>query len=219
MAGVVTVGGQRMDKPGTPVSEDAVLEVVASGEPYVSRGGRKLAAALRHFGLEPSGWICLDVGASTGGFTHCLLERGAHRVYAVDVGTGQLDWTLRRDERVVVMEGINARYLRAGAIPELCDLITVDLSFISLVKVVPALLPFLAPGGRLLTLIKPQFEVGKGQVGKGGVVRDETLRQRVIRERCEELAILGLECLGIVDSVVSGVKGNQETFALFRWPD
>lgn len=218
MAGVVTVEGQRTDKPGTPVSEDAMLEVLVSGEPFVSRGGRKLAAALRHFGLDPSGWICLDVGASTGGFTHCLLQRGAHRVYAVDVGTGQLDWTLRQDERVVVMEGVNARYLSADAIPERCDLITIDLAFISVVKVVPALLPFLAPAGRLLALIKPQFEVGRGQVGKGGVVRDAALRQRVVGERCEEIAFLGPECLGIVDSEVPGAKGNQEAFALFRWP-
>jgi 23S rRNA (cytidine1920-2'-O)/16S rRNA (cytidine1409-2'-O)-methyltransferase len=218
MAGIVTVAGKRVDKPGTPVTEDAVLDVVGAKEPYVSRGGRKLAAALDHFGLHPSGWVCLDVGASTGGFTHCLLERGARRVYAVDVGAGQLDWTLRQDERVVVMEGINARYMEADAIPERCLLVTLDLSFISLVKVVPAVLPFLARGGWLLALIKPQFEVGKGQVGKGGVVRDEALRQQVISERCENLASLGLECLGIVDSEVMGAKGNQETFALFRWP-
>ena len=218
MAGIVTVAGQRVDKPGTAVTEEAILEVVGAKEPYVSRGGRKLAAALDHFGLDPSGWVCLDVGASTGGFTHCLLERGARRVYAVDVGAGQLDWTLRGDERVVVMEGINARYMEADAIPELCFLVTLDLSFISLVKVVPAVLPFLAPGGWLLALIKPQFEVGKGQVGKGGVVRDEGLRQQVIGERCENLASLGLEHLGIVDSEVAGAKGNQETFALLRWP-
>lgn len=218
MAGIVTVAGQRVDKPGTAVAEEAALEVVGAKEPYVSRGGRKLAAALDHFALDPSGWVCLDVGASTGGFTHCLLERGASRVYAADVGTGQLDWTLRQDERVVVMEGINARYMEADTLPERCDLITLDLSFISLVKVVPAVLPLLAPGGWLLALIKPQFEVGKGQVGKGGVVRDEGLRQRVVAERCDNLASLGLEEVGIVDSEVVGAKGNQETFALFRWP-
>jgi len=217
MAGIVRVDGRLVDKPGTTVSEAALIEVVGPKEPFVSRGGRKLAAALDHFGVDPTGLVCLDVGASTGGFTDCLLQRGAARVYAVDVGRGQLDFRLRQDERVIVMEGINARHLERGAIPRACDLITMDLSFISIVKVVPAVLPFLASQGRLLILVKPQFEVGKGKVGKGGIVRDENLRQEVLRQRCDDLTSLGLRLMGIVDSELSGAKGNVEAFALLRW--
>ena len=198
MAGLVSVDGRRMDKPGTAVGAAAALEV-AEREPFVSRAGRKLAHALDHFGIDPAGWVCLDVGASTGGFTHCLLERGASRVYALDVGHGQLDQRLRLDPRVVVMERVNARHLAADALPEPCDLITMDVSFISLLKVVPALLPHLrrpdsgAPGARggcLLPLIKPQFEAGRGAVGKGGILRDEALRRRVIEECAAGLAAL-----------------------------
>ena len=216
MAGSVTVDGVPADKPGTAVPDTAHLEVVGPKEPFVSRGGRKLAYALDHFELDPTGWTCLDVGASTGGFTDCLLQRGASRVYALDVGRGQLDFKLRSDSRVVAMEGVNARYFEVESIAEPCQLVTVDVSFISLVKVVPALLPVLPPGGYLLTLIKPQFEVGKGLVGKGGVVRDESLRGRIIQERGEELASLGLVLMGIVDSEVVGAKGNREALALFR---
>jgi len=217
MAGIVRVDGQVVDKPGTAVADEAQVQVIGPKEPFVSRGGRKLAAALDHFAVDCTGTVCLDVGASTGGFTDCLLDRGAVRVYAVDVGHGQLDYGLRRDDRVVVMEGVNARHLQPDAIPEPCNLVTLDLSFISLVKVVPAVLPFLAEQGRLLALIKPQFEVGKGQVGKGGIVRDQKLRREVIRQRCEDLSSLGLEVMGIVDSEVPGAKGNREAFALFRW--
>ena len=217
MAGQVVVDGRRIDKPGTSVVEDVELAVVGSAEPYVSRGGRKLAYALDHFDLHPQDLVCLDVGASTGGFTDCLLQKGAHRVYAVDVGYGQLDYRLRQDPRVVVMERINARHMPSDAIPEPCGLVTMDLSFISLVKVVPAVLPFLASHGWLLTLVKPQFEAGRSEVCKGGVVRDEAVRHRVVQERSEELASLGLEVLGIVDSEVTGVSGNRETFVLFRW--
>lgn len=216
MAGSVRVDGLPTDKPGTPVSDTAHLDVIGPKEPFVSRGGRKLAHALDHFELDPTGWICLDVGASTGGFTDCLLQRGAKRVYALDVGRGQLDFKLRSDGRVVTMEGVNARYLEEGSLPEPCELITVDVSFISLTKVVPALVPILPPGGYLLTLIKPQFEVGKGKVGKGGVVRDETLRDRIIQQRSEDLTSLGLVLLGIVDSAVAGAKGNREALALFQ---
>ena len=216
MAGSVTVDGVRVDKPGTAVSATSRLEVIGPREPYVSRGGRKLAFALDHFGVDPQGWTCLDVGASTGGFTDCLLQRGARRVYALDVGRGQLDFKLRNDSRVVPLEGVNVRYLEEEAIPEACQLITVDVSFISLLKVVPALLPVLPAGGLLLTLIKPQFEVGKGLVGKGGVVRDETLRSQIVQERATELASLGLDLIGIVDSEVVGAKGNREALALFR---
>src|SRR5690242_1972804 len=150
MAGTVQVEGRRVDKPGTAVAQEAHLEVLAPREPFVSRAGRKLAHALDHFGVDPAGWVCLDVGASTGGFTDCLLQRGAVRVYALDVGYGQLDQRLRNDPRVVVMERINARNLDPDALPERCRLVTIDVSFISLLKVVPALLPHLEPGGLLL---------------------------------------------------------------------
>ena len=216
MAGSVTVDGVPVDKPGTAVPDAANLEVIGPKEPFVSRGGRKLAHALDHFGIDPAGWTCLDVGASTGGFTDCLLQRGAERVYALDVGRGQLDYRLRSDRRVVTLEGINARYLESDDIPEPCQLVTVDVSFISLLKVVPALLPVLSVGGHLLTLIKPQFEVGRELVGKGGIVRDESLRQEVIRQRGEDLASLGLALMGIVDSEVVGAKGNREALALFQ---
>jgi 23S rRNA (cytidine1920-2'-O)/16S rRNA (cytidine1409-2'-O)-methyltransferase len=218
MAGTVEVDGRRVDKPGTAVADEAGLEVIGRGEPYASRAGRKLEAALDAFGVSPAGRVCLDVGASTGGFTDCLLQRGASRVYAVDVGYGQLDYRLRNDPRVVVMERINVRYLEPDALPESIDLFTVDVSFISLTKVVPALLPHLArPGGEMLTLIKPQFEAGREQVGKGGIVRDETVRSRVIAETAEALGHLdGLELAGVVDSEVPGMGGNREGFGWFR---
>ncbi len=218
MAGAVAVDGRRADKPGRAVADDAELELLAPREPFVSRGGRKLAAALDHFGVDPAGAVCLDVGASTGGFTDCLLERGARRVYAVDVGYGQLDYKLRRDPRVVVMERVNARHLAADALPEAADLITMDLSFISIVKVVPALLPHLAPGGRLLPLVKPQFEAGRGQVGRGGVVRDAALRLSVVEERIADLAAMGLEARGTFESPVPGARGNVEFFVLLAGP-
>lgn len=216
MAGTVEVDGRRVDKPGTPVSETARLAVLAPKEPYVSRAGRKLEAALDHFGVDPAGLVCLDVGASTGGFTDCLLFKGASRVYALDVGYGQLDQRLRNDPRVVVMERVNARHLGPEDLPGPCGLVTIDVSFISLGKVVPALLPHLAPGGLLLPMIKPQFEAGRGVVGKGGILRDEAVRERVVRACAGELAGLGLELLGLFDSPVSGTGGNRETFALFR---
>jgi 23S rRNA (cytidine1920-2'-O)/16S rRNA (cytidine1409-2'-O)-methyltransferase len=216
MAGTVEVDGRRVDKPGTPVSGEARLAVLAPREPFVSRAGRKLEAALDHFGVDPAGLVCLDVGASTGGFTDCLLKRGAARVYALDVGYGQLDHGLRNDPRVVVMERVNARHLGPGDLPEPCGLVTLDVSFISLGKVVPALLPHVAPGGLLLPMIKPQFEAGRGVVGKGGILRDEMVRERVVRACAQELQDLGLTLLGLFDSPVFGTGGNRETFALFR---
>jgi 23S rRNA (cytidine1920-2'-O)/16S rRNA (cytidine1409-2'-O)-methyltransferase len=215
MAGLVWVDGRRVDKPGTRVSDGVELELRDTREPYVSRGGRKLAAALDHFEISPQGFSCLDVGASTGGFTDCLLQRGAERVVALDVGRGQLDYRLRQDPRVEVMEGVNARHLAFEDLGKQFDLIVVDLSFISLTKVVPALIQFIDSEGRLLVLIKPQFEVGRGQVGKGGIVRDQNLRNRVIEQRCQDLASQGLDLVGIVESKIAGAKGNLETFALF----
>ena len=218
MAGRVRVAGRPVDKPGTPVSVTAELEVVGPRRRFVSRGGEKLEHALDHFGVDPRGRVCLDVGASTGGFTDCLLRRGASRVYAVDVGHGQLDHSLRQDDRVVVMEGVNARYLEPDALGEAVSLATVDVSFISLAKLVPALHPLLCPGGILLPLIKPQFEAGRREVGKGGVVRDEAVRSRVIQQVAGELAAIGLRLRGIVDSPVHGAKGNREAFACLELP-
>jgi 23S rRNA (cytidine1920-2'-O)/16S rRNA (cytidine1409-2'-O)-methyltransferase len=215
MAGTVEVEGRRVDKPGTAVAEEARLSLLAPKEPYVSRAGRKLAHALDHFGIDPAHLVCLDVGASTGGFTDCLLQRGAARVYALDVGYGQLDLRLRNDPRVIVMERVNARYLAPGDLPEPVDLVTLDVSFISLTKVVPPLLRHLAPGARLLPMIKPQFEAGRELVGKGGIVRDEATRTEVVRRCAESLAALGLDLIGLYDSPVAGMEGNRETFALF----
>ncbi|MEA2694672.1 MAG: rRNA (cytidine1920-2-O)/16S rRNA (cytidine1409-2-O)-methyltransferase [Acidobacteriota bacterium] len=214
MAGTVEVDGRRVDKPGTPVAAAAGLAVLAPKEPFASRAGRKLAAALDHFAVDPAGRVCLDVGASTGGFTDCLLQRGATRVYAVDVGYGQLDARLRQDPRVIVMERVNARHLTPEDLPEPASLVVVDVSFISLAKVVPALLPHLAPGGLLLPMIKPQFEAGRGQVGKGGILRDPDLRERVVAECADSLAALGLTLHGLFDSPVAGMGGNREAFAL-----
>lgn len=218
MAGRVQVDGRRVDKPGTDVPAGADVTVEARAEPFVSRAGRKLAAALDHFEIDPAGAVCLDVGASTGGFTDCLLQRGASRVYAVDVGYGQLDYRLRSDPRVIVMERVNARHLDPATVPETVDLVTCDLSFISLGKVVPALLPVLRPGGRLVALVKPQFEAGRGRVGKGGVVRDEGVRREAIDGCCRELEALGLELAGCIDSPVAGARGNREALALFDKP-
>jgi 23S rRNA (cytidine1920-2'-O)/16S rRNA (cytidine1409-2'-O)-methyltransferase len=216
MAGLVEVEGRLVDKPGTGVRGEARVVVRGAAEPFASRAGRKLEAALDHFGLDPRALVCLDIGASTGGFTDCLLQNGARLVYAVDVGYGQLDQRLREDPRVIVMERVNARYLEPDAINEEAQLVTIDVSFISLAKIVPAVLPMLAADGWLLPLIKPQFEAGRGKVGKGGIVRDADFRRQVIDETVESLKALGLECHGCFDSPVVGNKGNQEAFALFE---
>ncbi len=216
MAGIVEVNGTRIDKPGRSVAADVEVMIAGPAEPFVSRGGRKLEAALGHFGLDPAGWVCIDVGASTGGFTDCLLQHGARKVFAVDVGYGQLDYGLREDPRVVVMERVNARHLDRDALGESCDLATFDLSFISLVKVVPAIVGHVRDGGFLLMLVKPQFEAGRREVGKGGIVRDEELRRQAIARTVADLAALGLAELGLFDSPVHGAKGNKEAFALFR---
>jgi len=216
MAGIVEVDGSRIDKPGRPVRANARVVVAGETEPFVSRGGRKLAAALDHFEIDPKGWVCADVGASTGGFTDCLLQRGARRVFAIDVGYGQLDYGLRNDHRVVVMERVNARSLGADALDEVCDLATFDLSFISLTKVVPALIGHVRPRGLLLTLIKPQFEAGRRDVGRGGIVRDDSVRTAAIERTAAGLEELGLERIGLFDCPVHGAKGNREAFALLR---
>jgi 23S rRNA (cytidine1920-2'-O)/16S rRNA (cytidine1409-2'-O)-methyltransferase len=218
MAGAVEVEGRRVDKAGTAVAIDSRLEVLGPREPFVSRAGRKLEAALDHFAIDPSGRVCLDVGAGTGGFTDCLLQRGAMRVYALDVGRGQLHVSLRADPRVIVLEGRNARHLDAAEVPDSIGLMTIDVSFISLRLVVPAVIDVLAPGGDLVALIKPQFEAPRGSVGKGGVLRDEELRRAVIGERAAFLQSLGLDLRGTIDSPVAGAGGNREALAYLRRP-
>ena len=208
LAGQVTVEGQKSDKPGHGIADDARVEVLER-MPYVSRGGLKLAAALDHFSIGAGGRIALDVGASTGGFTDCLLQRGAARVWAVDVGHGQLDWRLRNDPRVVVREGVNARYLNARDFPEKFDLATCDVSFISATLILPAVVPLLAPGGEMMVLVKPQFEASRAQVGRGGIVRDP----EVHRAACDRVRA-AVEALGfradIIESPILGAEGNRE---------
>lgn len=211
LAGAVTVDGERVDKAGAMVAPAARLEVAAR-QRFVSRGGDKLAHALEALELTPKGRICLDVGASTGGFTHCLLERGAARVYAVDVGQGQLDARLRADGRVVVMEKTNARQLSVHAFPDAPDLATVDVSFISLEKVLPSVFGILAAQGEAVVLVKPQFEVGKGMVGKGGVVRDAAHHRGVVARLARFAVLHGWHVRGVTASPLKGPKGNREFF-------
>jgi 23S rRNA (cytidine1920-2'-O)/16S rRNA (cytidine1409-2'-O)-methyltransferase len=211
LAGQVFSGERRFDKPGQTIASDVPLEVRAPGVPYVSRGGLKLVHGLDHFAIDPAGMAALDIGASTGGFTDVLLQRGARRVYAVDVGRGQLDWRLRGDPRVVVLEKINARYLRREHVPEPVDLVVCDVSFISLELALPAPLALAAPTALLIALIKPQFEVGKGQVGKGGVVRDAALHEAVCARIARWLAEdQGWRVRGVIASPITGPKGNRE---------
>jgi len=210
----VRVNDQRVDKPGCFVSSDDKIEFKGNDIPYVSRGGLKLEAALRNLPLNVTGKICIDVGASTGGFTDCLLQHGAERVYAVDVGYGQLAWEIRQNPRVIVIERTNVRHVSQDAIPEPADLITVDVSFISLKIVVPAVIQFMKPDALILALIKPQFEVGKGQVGKGGVVREARLHQQVIQQLSEFFRSIRLKPHPVYPSPLLGPKGNREFFIL-----
>lgn len=216
MAGQIEVDGRRLDKPGTPVLADAAVKLIGEREPFVSRGGRKLAGALDAFAIDPRGRVCVDVGASTGGFTDCLLQRGAVKVYAVDVGYGQLDQRLREDARVVVRERVNARHLTRDVVPEAASLAVVDVSFISLRLIVPALAEVLAADADVVVLVKPQFEAGRGQVGKGGVIRDEPLRLAVIAQTVETLESLGWSALGTIDSPLAGARGNREALVHLR---
>lgn len=208
LAGQVLVNGQKANKAGQLVDAESRLEILEP-MPYVSRGGLKLEAALEHFGIRVEGRICLDIGASTGGFTDCLLKRGASRVYAVDVGRGQLDWKLRQDPRVVVLEGVNARYLGREHIPEPVHLAVCDVSFISVTLILPRLPPLLAAEGEMVILVKPQFEVGRGQVGKGGIVRDPELQQAACRKVAAAVESLGFRAEWIPCPVL-GAEGNQE---------
>ena len=219
MAGLVLAGEQRVEKASEMFAPDVVLRVRGSDDPaarYVGRGGLKLEAALREFKLEVRDFVCLDIGASTGGFTDCLLQHGARRVVAVDVGHNQLDWRIRNDARVEVYEGVNARYLEPEAYGLLFDLIVMDVSFISATKVLPALLSQLKAVGRLIVLIKPQFEVGRGEVGKGGIVTDAAQHARVVEEVNRAALNLGLAAAGVIDSPIHGADGNREFLALYE---
>jgi len=218
MAGVVLVDEQRVDKPSDQFLEDALIRIKDADNPaakYVGRGGLKLEAALREFQIDVHDFTCLDVGASTGGFTDCLLQHGATRVFAIDVGHNQIDWRLRNDPRVEVREGVNARYLQPEDFPTKFDLIVVDVSFISLTKVIPALAPIMKVDGKMIALIKPQFEVGRGEVGSGGIVRDAVQRERVVQEVIEFAKTLGLSSEGLLESPIHGAEGNVEFLALF----
>jgi 23S rRNA (cytidine1920-2'-O)/16S rRNA (cytidine1409-2'-O)-methyltransferase len=211
MAGEVLVDGQRVDKVGALVSPEAFIELVGR-QRFVSRGGDKLVHALEHFGVEVKGQVCLDVGASTGGFTDCLLQKGGSRVYAVDVGTAQLDARLRADERVIVMENTNARTLDRRLFEEAPSLAVVDVAFISLEKILPAVFGVLASRGQAIALVKPQFEVGRGAVGKGGVVRDPVQHRSVVARLARYSILRGWHVLGVTPSPLRGPKGNREFF-------
>ncbi len=210
MSGEVYVDGQKCDKAGTPVDEAAQLEIRGSHCPYVSRGGLKLEKALRDFGIDPSGWVCSDSGASTGGFTDCLLQKGAKKVFAIDVGYGQLAWSIRTDPRVVCMERTNIRYVTPEQLGEALDFSVIDVSFISLRLVLPAIKALLRPTGQLVCLIKPQFEAGKDKVGKKGVVRDPAVHCEVLESFLALAAELGLTVRNLTFSPVKGPEGNIE---------
>jgi len=219
MAGAVLANEQRIAKPSDLVPTDADIRVKGADDPaasYVGRGGLKLEAALRQFQINARDFVCLDVGASTGGFTDCLLQHGARKVIAVDVGHNQIDWRLRTDERVEVREGINARYLQPQDFETQFDLIVMDVSFISATKVLPAIVPVLKGSGRIVILIKPQFEVGRTEVGKGGVVRDPEKHARVVEEVNRAANTLGLTVLGVMESPLRGADGNTEFLALYE---
>jgi 23S rRNA (cytidine1920-2'-O)/16S rRNA (cytidine1409-2'-O)-methyltransferase len=216
MAGLVFVNGQRCDKPGTPIAEDAQIEVKGEAIPYVSRGGLKLEKALKVFSLDPTGLVCADCGASTGGFTDVLLKNGARKVYAIDVGYGQLAWSIRSDERVVVMERTNIRHVTPDMLDETPQLAVMDLSFISVKLVLPVVRELLPDGGWVVCLIKPQFEAGKEKVGKKGVVREKETHVEVVRDVLDFAAGAGYTALGLDFSPIRGPEGNIEYLALLR---
>lgn len=216
MAGLVLVDGTRVDKPGHPVSDEAAISLKESRPPYVSRGGQKLEAALDHFSVGVRSLTLLDVGASTGGFTDCLLKRGAGRVIAIDVGYGQLDWSLRQDRRVEIFEKTNIRYLSPERLKTLAHGAVIDVSFISLTQVVPPVSQLLVDDGFIIALIKPQFEVGKGKVGKGGVVRDPLLHREVIEHLTRFFKDSGWQIRGHIPSPLLGPKGNREFLMYLR---
>ena len=218
MSGVVLVNEQRVDKPSQLFDTDSSVRVKGGDDPatrYVGRGGLKLEAALREFQIDVAGFACLDVGASTGGFTDCLLQHGAKRVVAIDVGHNQIDWRLRNDPRVEVREGVNARYLQPEDFARKFDLVVIDVSFISVTKVLPALVALITETGSIITLVKPQFEVGKGEVGSGGIVRDESKRLRAVEEVSNAASALGLKVVNVIESPIQGAEGNVEYLVHF----
>jgi len=210
LAGQILVNGQKQDKAGALVPDDAEIRILGEVLPYVSRGGLKLAAALKEFGLSADGKVALDVGASTGGFTDCLLQHGAKKVYAVDVGYGQMAWKIRQDPRVVTIERVNIRAIEPSLVPEPIDMAVIDVSFISLEKVIPSILQFLRPGAELVALIKPQFEVGREQVGKGGIVRDEIARTAAVERVTAFIHAQSFDVKGVIPSPITGQDGNVE---------
>ena len=218
MAGQVVVGDHAVTKAGQQVAEDAAVRIKGEVLPYVSRGGLKLKKALDEFGVDMSGLVAIDVGASTGGFTDCLLQAGAAKVFAVDVGYGQLAWKLQQDPRVVSMEKTNIRHLTPDRLPERPDLAVIDASFISLAKVLPATVALLKAGGFIIALIKPQFEVGRGEVGKGGIVRDPAAHEKAVEGVRQAAAELGLTVGNVCDSPILGADGNREFLILLHLP-
>lgn len=210
MAGEVLADEQKVDKAGHRVRPDATIRLLGVQPKFVSRGGQKLEAALGHFGIDVSGKVCADIGSSTGGFTDCLLQRGAAKVYAVDVGAGQLHWSIRQDERVIVRERVNARYLTREILPEPLGFACCDVSFISATLILPVLAPLLHPEASLVVLVKPQFEVGKGQVGKGGIVRDPELHRAAVDKVRQSLQGSGFGRIAETESPILGAEGNRE---------
>ena len=210
LAGQILVNGQKQDKAGALVPDDAEIRILGEVLPYVSRGGLKLAAALKEFGISVDGKVAIDVGASTGGFTDCLLQHGAKKVYAVDVGYGQMAWKIRQDPRVVTIERVNIRAIEPSLVPEPIDMAVIDVSFISLEKVIPSILQFLRPGAELVALIKPQFEVGREQVGKGGIVRDEIARTAAVERVTAFIHAQSFDVKGVIPSPITGQDGNVE---------
>lgn len=208
--GKVLVNGVKVEKPGSLVDENSEVTLCGETLPYVSRGGLKLEHAIKHFSIEVEDKVAMDIGASTGGFTDCLLKHGAKRVYAIDVGYGQLAWKLRTDPRVIAIERTNIRYMERERIPEPVDISTIDVSFISLKLVIPKVLEFLKPQGEIVALIKPQFEVGKGEVDKGGIVKSEEKRAKAVERIKNFFECLSLQVIGVVESPIKGQKGNIE---------
>lgn len=216
LAGLVVVGDERVDKSSQKFPEGAAVRVKGPDHPYVGRGGVKLEKALEDFGVDPKGKVCLDIGASTGGFTDCLLQRGAQKVYAFDSGTNQLHYRLRQDARVIAKENFNARFLKASDLPEKIALIVMDVSFISLKLLIPPILEAVLGPWDALMLVKPQFEAGKGQVGKGGIIREESQRLAILEDLTQFAREAGLSILGSAPAAISGDKGNQEYFLAVR---
>lgn len=217
MAGEVLVNEQKVEKPGQAVPEDSEIRLLGEPPPYVSRGGFKLEAALDKFCIDVRGRVCLDAGASTGGFTDCLLQRGARRVYAVDTGANQLDWKLRQDERVIVREKVNARYLDREVVPEPVSFACCDVSFISATLILPALPPLLDVAADLVVLVKPQFEVGRGEVGKGGIVKDPALHRKSVDRVRASAGDIGFTVKGVIESPILGAEGNREFLLHAAW--